>query len=339
MTLDLLMPGVGLYYWERKARGSRLVVMWVAYVMGALALWLWRPFHSDVLTLWIALPWGGLTLWLWREVSVTQGAELSWLRRSERLSSSLALVCLAWLPIGLTIELISSRVTLFVRVQDHSMFPSLLRGDLVAVDRRTSVLDELKPGALLAVECKGQGPVLMRLQAVAGTRERSFKLNELGGLTELTEPKESGSSGLTAQEPRAAQEREAIEAGLRLLDQLLAHYMDQSDELEAWLLSLPLWAPEERDLILSSLWSRSSGESLPSHLVAAPRYQEAPLRAIHFTLPRAQVLMMPDLRDVGSRAMRCAGPSPVSRVLGQALYVQGQDRDAYARRRGLSLLP
>jgi len=333
--LDLMMPGVGLYYWERKARGSRLIVCWVLYVMGVLLLWLLSPFYGLRLALYIGLPWGALTLWLWHEVGVTPPASLSWVRHVDRVSSSLGLVALAWLPICLTLQLIYSRALMHVRISDDAMFPALISGDLVAVDRRVNRPEDLRLGALVAVECKGVGPRVMRLIAFEPRRALTIAFDEFGGLKEVKEGQAS---------PAQVEAGEPIEAGLVLLDQILRPRLNESDQLEAWLEPLVTWAPPEEALISTLLWTLSSplhmadDSASTHHLVSVKRYQSSAMKAKRLTLPQGQLLVLPDLRDPSSRAMSCAGVTSPRRLLGEVIYVQAQDRDAYARRRGLSLL-
>ena len=333
--LDLLMPGVGLYYWERKARGSRLIVCWVLYVMGVLLLWLWSPFYGVRLALYIGLPWGALTLWLWHEVRVTPPASLSWVRHVDRVSSSLGLVALAWLPICLTLQLIYARALMHIRITEDAMFPALVSGDLVAVDRRIHRPEDLKLGALVAVECKGVGPTVMRLIAFEPRRALTIDFDEFGGLKETKEAQIK---------PPEVKTGEPIETGLVLLDQILRPRLNESDQIEAWLKPLVRWAPPEEALISTLLWTVSSplmtvdGASAPPHLVSVKRYQSSALKAQRLTLPQGQLLVLPDLRDPSSRAMSCAGVTSPRHLLGEVIYVQSQDRDAYARRRGLSLL-
>lgn len=342
-----MMPGVGLYYWERKARGSRLIVCWVLYVMGALLWWLLSPFHSYRLSLYICLPWGMLVLWLWHEVGRTPPAGLSWVRHVDRVVTSLGLVVLAWLPILLTLQLIFSRALLHIRVEDSSMFPVLVSGDLVAVDRRVSRPERLSLGALVAVECKGVGPRVMRLIAYEPRQTLTVELDELGGVKRVEREQTGDNSGAQGadQEPQpVATSAETIQSGLLLLDRILKARLAESDQIEGWLSSIMSWEPAELNLIRSLLWtqvtpiSADQSMTLDLHLIAVRRYQDPLMKAKRLTVPRGQMLLLPDLRDSSSRAMSCAGITSPRRLLGEVVYIQDQDRDAYARRRGLSLL-
>lgn len=332
--LDLLMPGVGLFYWERRARGSRFIVFWVAYLMLILFSWLWRPFHSDFLILYIVLPWSTLTIWLWHEVAIAPPAELKWVRHIDRMSTSLGLVVLAWLPLFLTLQLIFSRALLWVRVSDDSMFPTIISGDLLSIDRRVNRVNQLRPGSLIAVECRGVGPTIMRLITYASRQTLEVELDELGGIKAVELP---------SVQPSQEAMGEPIQTGLILLDQILKARLEESDRIETWLDSVVVWEPHEDQLIRNLLWSQAkpispSQTSYPFHLVAVRRYQDPQMKAQRLRILPGQILVLPDLRDPNSRAMSCGGVTSSSRILGEVKYIQSQDREAYARRRGLSLL-
>ncbi len=283
--LNLLAPGVGLGYWERSARASRVVAGGEVGLMCALAIWIHSPFHLGALICALAALWVPLQLWLAQQVSAAPAAEQRWVRRPEGLWPHLALIVLCWAPPLLTVELCRSRLFSLARVWDSSMFPQLLEGDVLFVDRRAFMERAPRVGELVVVECPSVGPVVSRVIALAPSAGLSVRREEGG----------------------------EVKVG----DALYPREPARPDFTNA--------TPEERQRLLDQRWWVERAPGGGAYLTGQPRFPSVPPQAITTTLEGGELFLLPDVRDMTADYMRCSGRMSAARLIGQPLFVHAHE--------------
>lgn len=284
--LNLLAPGVGLSYWERSARASRVIALSEVAVMGALAAWVYAPFHLWGLLAGLAALWLPLQLWLAEKVIEAPAADQRWVRRAEGIWPHLALITLCWAPPLLTAELCRARLFSLARVWDHSMFPQLLEGDVLFVDRRALMERPPALGELVVVECPSVGPVVSRVIALASPSHKRAR-REVDGEVVVGEERY----------PRAPARPD-----------------------------FPNATPEERQRLLEQRWwiERPPGGSR-GYLTGLPRFPSAQPQPIEVSLEVGDVFVLPDLRDPSAEYMRCSGRMSAARLIGKPLFVHAHE--------------
>ena len=334
--LNLCVPGAGLMYWERKPRGSQLFVLSIAYLMLCLSAWVISPFHTDTLLALTLTPWFLTNLYLVLLIWRSPVERLPSARPQGRLSGPLALALIGALPVLFMMMLMSNKLMMWVRVSDDAMFPLLLKGDVVAVDRRTIAPQSLKRGALVAVECPHHGPTLTRLIAFAERGPLRVHISPLGALDVSPDLPLTSFKPNTPLSPTMRLNGALSLKELTALSEELDARFPQRLRLEDHLLSFELWTQRERALISERWWTR---EQSPwgEHLSSTPRVSRQRPRERSERVEVGQIFVMPDLRDPESPSWRCAGALPAWRLLGRPLYLH-RGAPAHPRRAGYSLL-
>ena len=295
--LNILAPGVGLSYWERSARATRVIAGAEIALMGALALWLSAPFHLWTLLGLLAAAWLPLQMWLASEVSRGAAAEQGWARRPEGLWPYVALVALCATPPLLTAELCRSRLFSLTRVWDSSMFPQLLEGDVLFVDRRAFVERPPSPGELVVVECPSVGPVVSR--ALARSSRPALARREASGEVRVAD----------VPYPRLPAR---------------PSFANATDE-------------ERLALLERRWWFERAPSSPAPYLTALPRLPSAPPQLVEVSLEEGDLFILPDVRDVSAPYMRCAGRMSATRLIGKPLFVHEHESPTpRPSRRGLA---
>ena len=153
LLLNLFMPGLGLIYCGRNARG---LMIWFGVLLALLLLlWIWS--QSLFLLTWplkiLLLAWGSLQLMLFEDVCrefQKQGRE-DRLRPINHPLTYLALFLgLALFPLSISFYLLSLSLS-FVQVRDTAMFPQFLPGDHILMELRAEVDPPPREGDLVVI--------------------------------------------------------------------------------------------------------------------------------------------------------------------------------------------
>jgi hypothetical protein len=297
--LNFILPGVGLLYWGRMGQGAYWVVGSVIYTLILMSFWLIFHVHPYPLGSIAAFTWIFAQGHLIMRVLSSPPAQQPWSRRVTGIFPYFSLALLGLLPIILTLYLGFTRLYAFIRIPNDSMFPQIYQGDLVAVDRR-GFSDGLPiDGALVAFECAGVGPVIMRVII-------------------------SNTAHLTPLKLTRASEQIYIDS--RPLFKLPVK------------VSASLWTQEEtRRAQYLRFYEEKIKSSASAYVVAYPRYPDAPQVPSEYTLGKNTLFVLSDHRGADDTWSACEGVVDRVKLIGAPRYIYSHSpsQAPYDDRRGL----
>ena len=163
--LNLVFPGVGIMYWRRDASGLLWLFITSLSFVGLMSFWMISPFLPQLLAsllglLWITLQWVSI-----QEVNQLDPLEAKWRRGPYGATPfvGVALLCVSLMSLVAYLSL--TRVYSLVQVQDNSMFPTLLQGDILLVDRRVKEGEKSQVGSLVVYNSTTTGVSIARVIA------------------------------------------------------------------------------------------------------------------------------------------------------------------------------
>lgn len=174
--LNMVFPGVGLIYWRRGGHGLLWLSLALGFSAGLISVWMIYPFLPQILISSLLLFWAIAQVILSQHIKQRASTENLWSRDASVLPFiGLSTMCLSLICFVLYIAM--TRVYTFVSVRDMSMFPQLLRGDLVLVDRRSYSERPFYEGELIAYDSSVTGVTLSRVIAAP---ERTTRVEVTG---------------------------------------------------------------------------------------------------------------------------------------------------------------
>ena len=184
--LNFIFPGVGLLYWRRDTLGLYWLGLSLTSGIGLICLWMIIPFLPQLLGLLLLLYWFWAEISLFGQVRSRPATQITWSRGESHLSSffGLSILCLAL--ITLTVYIAMTRVYSFVYVQDMSMYPNVLTGDILLVDRRLYEERDFKVGEVIVYDSVAHGMTVSRVVASA---QEAKRVEVLGAQVTLDEEK------------------------------------------------------------------------------------------------------------------------------------------------------
>ena len=308
-VLNVLFPGIGLMYWRRDASGLFWLSCTLTSLVALMSFWMMYPFVPQLLVSLIILFWTGVQWILFEEVSTHPPTESQWRRAPYGVApfTGLALLCIS--VISLVAYLSLTRVYSWVHVRDYSMFPLLLPGDVVLVDRRVKQ-SRFQTGQLVVYNSTTTGHTIARI--IASPREA--KRVEVNGVQVSYDTQLVPLNPVSLKVDRFTEKEKALLSQRRFYRErpLFPRSKDQSnqDKELGWFVSEPIDRPT-RNLSLSGHLGRNT------------------------------LLVLPDARN--QRDQQVGGRGEIidySRVIGTpVLIINSASSDPrLATRRGLSLL-
>ena len=297
--LNLLLPGVGLLYWGRMGQGAYWVVGSVIYALILMSFWLIFHIHPHPLCSIAGLTWVFAQGHLIMRVLSSPPAQQPWSRKVTGIFPYFSLAFLGLLPIILTLYLGFTRLYAFIRVPNDSMFPQIYQGDLIAVDRRGFSDGLPLNGALVAFECVGVGPVIMRVISSNSAHLTPLKLTR---------------------------SNEQIYINSRPLFKSLVK------------VSASLWTQEEtRRAQYLRFYEEKTVSSASAYVVAYPRYPDAPQVPSEHTLGKNTLFVLSDHRGSKDTWSACEGVVDRVKLIGAPRYIYSHTptHTPYGDRRGL----
>ncbi len=170
--LNFIFPGVGLLYWRRDTLGLYWLGLSLATSIGLVCLWMLIPFLPQLLVALLFLYWCWAELILFEKVNNQPATQILWSRDESHLPSffGLSMLCLAL--VSLTFYIAMTRVYSFVHIQDMSMYPQMLTGDILLVDRRLYEGKGFQVGEVIAYDSIAHGTTVARVIASAKEAQR-----------------------------------------------------------------------------------------------------------------------------------------------------------------------
>ena len=268
--LNIIFPGVGLIYWRRGERGLFWLGISLGFSVGLISLWMISPFLPQILIASLLAYWAIAQGYLFRCVIEEAPTETLWSRDASLIpfiglsTLCLSLICFV-LYIGMT------RVYTFVSVRDMSMYPQLLKGDLVLVDRRSYEDHPFLIGEVIAYDSSVTGVTISRVIAAPESSARV----------------EVSSSGVSLGDRVYHLESVSVEVphltdfeGLEDDQKFLVYFLEyppvssSQSEGEPWLISMPV-DPKRRELSLNGHLGKNT-------LLVLPDQRSAPsVKLIH----------------------------------------------------------
>ena len=236
--LNLIFPGVGLIYWRRGTAGLYWLGLSLGVSVGFISIWMLYPFLPQLLASYLALYWG-LAQWvLYEKVNARAATQSIWSRNvSLPPFFGLSILCLSL--ISLVIYIGMTRVYTFVHVRDMSMYPQLLDGDILLVDRRVQAHQEFNVGEVVVYNSNSTGITVSR---VISAPKRHARVEVVGAQVKIMDQ--------PYYQEAVTIDVEHLHGGdVRELDQSLGylrHYVEyppvneQLDDENYWLVSEPL---------------------------------------------------------------------------------------------------
>lgn len=182
-ALSLLCPGLGYAYVGELRLGLAVnlgfVLLCEVFIV-AQAVWKFFPLGPLVV---LAIGWLGFALWAARDAA----------RRASRLSGGayvlkpynhwmmyglMALFTL-YAPVGISARTVLTYVWRTVEVEHSGMYPNLLVGDVVLVDRAAYVQRRPKTGELVAVSARDEGSPVHLLRNIGAPKDKVRVLGDL----------------------------------------------------------------------------------------------------------------------------------------------------------------
>lgn len=161
--LNFIFPGVGLIYWRRGTMGLAWLGLSLGMSIGMICFWMLVPFLPQLLAALLILYWLWVEWLLIESIRGQKSTQTLWSRGGTGLPPffGLAFLCLALFTLVFYIAM--TRVYSFVHVRDMSMYPQLLKGDVLLVDRRVYEGRSFLPGEVIAYDSRETGVTISRV--------------------------------------------------------------------------------------------------------------------------------------------------------------------------------
>lgn len=163
--LNLIFPGVGLAYWRRDSRGFLWCSVTLVTCMVSITAWLLSPIIPQLFLSLLAAGWLCVEWIVFDEVRGSRPDQLTWRRHAQGLISYLGGASLCLISLALIFYVTFTRAYGLVYVQHNAMFPQILSGDVVLIDRRSGPISDLKEGQLIAYQSQMYGVTIARVIA------------------------------------------------------------------------------------------------------------------------------------------------------------------------------
>lgn len=170
--LNFIFPGVGLLYWRRETLGLYWLGLSLGASIGLICLWMIIPFLPQLLGILLLLYWLWVQLILFNRVHTQPATHIAWSRGEGHVSSFFGLSVLCLALIILTVYIAMTRVYSFIHIQDMSMYPSVLAGDVLLVDRRLYEDRDFELGEVIVYDSLAHGLTVSRVIASAKEAKR-----------------------------------------------------------------------------------------------------------------------------------------------------------------------
>ena len=230
--LNLIFPGVGLVYWSRDSSGFFWCTLSLGIGVAGICIWILSPFLPQLLASLFILYWLAVEWHVFERVKRTSPDQSTWRRRAVGATPflGLALLCLS---IVLLIAYVSlTRVYSLIHIQNHAMFPHVLFGDVLLVDRRVSGDKALHSGLLVAYDSKAHGVRVARIIA----SHLNAQTIEINGVEISLDGKPLHLKPIDIDVPHLKDEdRQRLRSS-----QFFIEYLPQSSIADGWLISRPL---------------------------------------------------------------------------------------------------
>ena len=310
-ALNLFMPGVGLLYWGRGNEGAYWIFGISLSLSTTLVLWSFTSLHPRCLLWCLGGIWIYIQYIVYKKILETPQAEQKWSRYPRSILPYITLALLALTPVIAATYLSFGRIYTFVRVHDQLMFPKILKGDLVAVNRLAFGGDMPPVGSTIAIQCPNYGVSIRRViasgPALAKQAAHKVKINR-------------SSQQLVVDRQKLQQDPIQYDVSL---------FTSSERKFKAKLtsyLEIPL---------------NSIGQP---YIVAYPRNQYKKNNSndnvnLTYTLKSREILVLPDVRNLNIEGADCAGVISESKVLGEARYIYDVKSlvSPYSKRIGLHI--
>ena len=163
--LNLIFPGVGLLYWRRATSGLYWLILSLSVSVSLICYWMLVPFLPQLLIILLILYWFFAQLILFEKINKAPATAVTWSRGSNNLPAFFGLAILSLALVSLVIYIGMTRVYSFVYVRDMSMYPHLLKGDILLVDRRVQENNTFEIGEVIAYDSLTNGTTISRVIA------------------------------------------------------------------------------------------------------------------------------------------------------------------------------
>ena len=135
-VLNLIFPGVGLLYWRRTSRGARWCALTLLICLSSVGVWVLYPCLPQLFAALMGLGWFMVQWHLFDSIRVEAPDHNRWRRRGGEFLPFLGLAFLCSSLVTLIIYVSFTRVYSLIHVTDTSMYPQILPGDVLLVNRR-----------------------------------------------------------------------------------------------------------------------------------------------------------------------------------------------------------
>jgi hypothetical protein len=230
--LNLMFPGVGLIYWRRESSGFYWCILSLGLSIVGLSLWILTPFLPQLLASLFALGWLMIQWHVFDQVRELEADQSSWRRRSVGVTPFLGLAVFCLSLVCLTTYVTLTRVYSFVYIHNHSMFPQMLPGDVILVDRRIPEDQIRSVGQLIAYDSNTHGVVIARVLA----SNKNAKSIEIQGVSIQFDHQALTLQPIEVEVPHLCDEdRQRIRSS-----QFFIESLPGKSRAEGWLVSQPL---------------------------------------------------------------------------------------------------